>query len=64
VWERSNLWMLHNALWYGAENVTLIALWDGQGEDGPGGTKHMVETADTSGAQTIIIDTKELFGQS
>ncbi|MGZ4859413.1 MAG: tetratricopeptide repeat-containing protein [Candidatus Angelobacter sp.] len=64
VWERSNLWMLHNALWYGAENVTLIALWDGQGEDGPGGTKHMVETADSSGAQTIIIDTKKLFGQS
>lgn len=64
VWERSNLWMLHNALWYGAANMSLIALWDGKGGDGPGGTKHMVDTANTSGSQTIIIDTNQLFGLS
>lgn len=64
VWERSNLWMLHNALWRGGVNTTLIALWDGESGDGPGGTKHMVEAAAGRGAQTVILNTKELFGLS
>jgi hypothetical protein len=64
VWERSNLWMLHNALWRGGTNTTLIALWDGQAGDGPGGTKHMVDAAAGRGAQTVILDTTALFGLS
>jgi hypothetical protein len=64
VWGRSNLWMLHNALWRGGTNTTLIALWDGQAGDSPGGTKHMVDAAAGRGAQTVILDTKELFGLS
>jgi hypothetical protein len=53
--------VLHNALWRGGVNTTLIALWDGEQGDGPGGTKHMIELARARGAQTIVLDTKALF---
>jgi hypothetical protein len=43
VWQRSNLWMLHNALANGSNRVTLIALWNGKAGDGPGGTADMVD---------------------
>ncbi len=62
VWQRSNAWMLYNALVLGGVNTTLIALWDGKGGDGPGGTQHMVEAAGDRGALAIILDTKKLFG--
>jgi hypothetical protein len=60
VWERSNRWMLNNALVYGASKVTLIALWDLQPGDGPGGTKDMVETAKDRGARPVILDARPL----
>jgi hypothetical protein len=44
VWQRSNSWMLSNALAIGEGDTTLIALWDGKGGDGPGGTEHMVQS--------------------
>ncbi|WP_150451288.1 tetratricopeptide repeat-containing protein [Arenibacter lacus] len=54
-WERNNLWLLNTALSYGDRNLTLLALWDGKGEDGPGGTKHMLEEVKKKGAKTKII---------
>ena len=62
IWQRNNLWMLHNALALGRDKVTLIALWDGKTGDGPGGTEHMVEKAKARGAKVVILDTKTLFG--
>ncbi|HKI01579.1 MAG TPA: hypothetical protein VKK31_06335 [Thermoanaerobaculia bacterium] len=62
IWQRANLWMLHDALAAGGENVTLIALWDTQEGDGPGGTGDLVQRAREAGARTIILDTKKLFG--
>ena len=62
VWQRNNLWMLHNALAHGADKVTLIALWNKQSGDGPGGTGDLVAQARARGAKTIIIDSKEIFG--
>jgi hypothetical protein len=62
VWQRSNAWMLYNALALGENNTTLIALWDGKAGDGPGGTQHMVDVARGRGARTIVLDTNELFG--
>jgi|SRR5579871_5988752 len=62
VWQRSNAWMMHNALAIGGEQTTLIALWDGKGGDGKGGTAHMVETVESRSARTIILSTNELFG--
>lgn len=64
VWQRNNLWMLYNALAAGGISTSLIALWDGQGGDGPGGTEHMVQVAADRGARTTILDTKSLFGLS
>ena len=61
VWERNNRWMLHNALAYGATKVTLIALWNGERGDGPGGTADMVDTARERGARTVILDAKRLL---
>jgi hypothetical protein len=65
IWQRNNLWTLSNALALdkgGGPNVVLIALWDKQEGDGPGGTKDMVEQALNHGARTKILWTKELFG--
>ena len=62
IWQRDNLWMLHNALALGRDRVTVIALWDGESGDGPGGTGDLVSRAKASGAKPIILDTKTLFG--
>lgn len=64
IWQRTNLWMLHNALAAGGDDcVTLIALWDEKPTgDGPGGTSHLVAKAEGRGAKTVIIDTKSAFG--
>ena len=62
IWQRNNLWTLHNALAYGGKNVTLIALWNGKAGDGPGGTKDMVDQARARGAKVIVLDTNGLFG--
>lgn len=60
VWERTNIWMLHNALANGGENMTLLALWDGKNGDGPGGTWHMVNVANKQNASTILLDIKKI----
>jgi tetratricopeptide (TPR) repeat protein len=68
IWQRNNLWMLFNALDEGCDpksddpNVTLIALWDGKGGDGPGGTGDLVKKVEGLGARCEIIKTKKLFG--
>ena len=64
IWQRNNLWLLSEALCRGAKHLTLIALWDGETGDGPGGTEHMVRLARERGARVVHLDTKELFGLS
>jgi hypothetical protein len=44
VWQRVNFWMVEQAVALAPER-TLIALWDGKGGDGPGGTEHLVKAA-------------------
>lgn len=60
VWESANLWMIKKALQDGGNNMTLLALWDGQGGDGDGGTEHMVSIAKEKGATIQIIDINKL----
>jgi hypothetical protein len=62
IWQRNNLWMLNEALVRGAQDVTLIALWNGKGGDGPGGTADMIDIARARGADVRILDTNALFG--
>lgn len=63
VWQRTNLWMLETALEAApdAGRLTLVALWDGQAGDGPGGTAHMIESARARGARTIILPAGDLL---
>ena len=39
--ERCNLWLMYSALACGIDKLRFVALWDGGGGDGPGGTAHM-----------------------
>jgi hypothetical protein len=64
IWQRSNLWMLHNALARAGGEVSLIALWNGERGDGPGGTGDLVERARQRHAEIDVLDTTVLFGTS
>ena len=61
IWQRSNLWMLHNALAISQDHLTLIALWNGATGDGPGGTEDMVARAKDRGARFVHLDTNKLL---
>ncbi|HYI09858.1 MAG TPA: hypothetical protein VEK57_12410 [Thermoanaerobaculia bacterium] len=61
VWQRCNLWMLHNALDHGSKNVTLLALWNGQTGDGPGGTADMVDQIQNRGGEVVRIGLGTVF---
>jgi hypothetical protein len=56
-YERNNRWALYSALIYGIDKVRLIALWDGKGGDGPGGTGHMVQEVRRLGGIAEHLDT-------
>ena len=60
-YERCNLWMLNDAFALGAENVCFICLWDGGGGDGPGGTRHMVESVRARGGDVRWLDVRTLW---
>jgi hypothetical protein len=61
IWQRSNLWMFHNALCISQDHLTLIALWNGATGDGAGGTEDMVERAQDRGATFVHLDAKKLL---
>jgi tetratricopeptide (TPR) repeat protein len=61
IWQRSNLWMLHSALAISNDNLTLIALWNGEVGDGPGGTEDMVQRAQDRGATFILLDARKFL---
>jgi hypothetical protein len=61
IWQRTNLWLLEEAFASAAPNLTLIALWDGQSGDGPGGTKDLVDIARNRGVRTVLLNTTVLF---
>jgi hypothetical protein len=60
IWQRSNLWMLHNALAIFNAQLTLIALRTGRTGDGPGGTQDRVKRARGRGATYIHLDARKL----
>jgi hypothetical protein len=61
VWQRTNLWMVDEALALAPER-TLLALWDGHPGDGPGGTEHLVRSAPGFGIRVApVIPTQSLF---
>lgn len=61
IWERANRWMLHQARTRSGGRLTLLALWNGQEGDGPGGTADLVQQARLLGHRTVVLDTNTLF---
>ena len=61
-YERNNRWMLDATLRFGPEKVDFICLWNGEGGDGPGGTRHMMEEVSQRGGRTHWLDTTKLWG--
>ncbi len=61
IWQRTNLWLLEEALATGAPNISLIALWDGKNADGPGGTKDLIDLAHDHGVNTTVLITSNIF---
>ena len=60
-YERNNLWMLQSATRFGAQKMVFICLWNGEGGDGPGGTRHLMEEARRGGRQVFWLDTRKLW---
>jgi hypothetical protein len=57
--ERTNLWMLEEARRIGGAAVSFICVWNGEGGDGPGGTKHMIDAVRQIGGDVEWIDIRE-----
>ena len=62
AYERNNSWMLDSALRFGADTVYFLCLWNGEGGDGPGGTRHMMDEVRNRGGRTRRLDTTKLWG--
>ena len=61
AYERHNRWMLDSALRFGADKVDFVCLWNGEGGDGPGGTRHMMDAVRNRGGRTRWLDTTKLW---
>jgi tetratricopeptide (TPR) repeat protein len=59
--ERCNLWLLYTALASGLDKVRFIALWNGGGGDGPGGTQHMYSEVKRRTGRVTWLDTRQLW---
>ncbi len=58
---RNNMWMLESAARFGPEKIVFVCLWDGQGGDGPGGTRHLMEEAGHKSERVYWLDTRKLW---
>jgi hypothetical protein len=59
---RNNRWMLGDALRFGADKVNFVSLWNGEGGDGPGGTRHMMEEVRNRGGAHDLARNEEVVG--
>jgi len=60
-YERNNLWMLDSAARFGGKKIAFIALWNGEGGDGPGGTHHFMDEARRKTERIYWLDTRKLW---
>jgi tetratricopeptide (TPR) repeat protein len=60
-YERLNLWQLYTALAHGPDKVHAVLLWNRQGGDGPGGTRHMHDEVSRRTGQVSVLDTRRLW---
>ena len=62
VFQRGNIWNMRDALLRPNADVTLVALWNQNAGEGPGGTADMVKLAKSHGAKVREQNSDELFG--
>jgi hypothetical protein len=60
AFERNNQWMLASAARFGGDKLAFISLWNGQGGDGPGGARHLMEEARRRTSRIYWLDTRKL----
>lgn len=60
-YERCNLWLLYTALACGVAKVRFVCLWNGDEDDGPGGTAHMYNEVQRRTGRVTWIDTRKIF---
>ena len=60
-YERCNLWLLYTALGRGVDKVRFVCLWNGEGDDGPGGTRHMHDEVKRRTGYVTWIDIRGAF---
>ncbi|MFA6971203.1 MAG: TRAFs-binding domain-containing protein [Gallionella sp.] len=60
-YERCNLWLLYTALACGVSKVHFVCLWNGDADDGPGGTAHMYHEVQRRTGRVTWIDTRKIF---
>lgn len=60
IFQRCNLWMLHIALHVSAGELVVVALWNSEEGDGPGGTRDLVHRAQAHGAMVVHLDARKL----
>jgi len=58
--ERCNLWLMYSALACGIDKLRFVALWDGGGGDGRGGTAHMLDEVKRRTGRVTWLDTRTL----
>lgn len=62
VWQRHNFWMMYSAMSTGADDLTLIALYNPEREPGgPGGTAHLLGEATKKGFKPVEKDARALL---
>ena len=60
-YERNNRWMLESAARFGGSKIAFVALWNGEGGDGPGGTQHFMDEARRKTERIYWLDTRKLW---
>jgi hypothetical protein len=64
VWERNNLWTVFVAMSSGADDLSLLALYNCEREPvGPGGTAHLLEEAKKRGVKATELDARLLLAR-
>jgi hypothetical protein len=61
AYERNNQWMLVKAARFGGDKIAFISLWNGQGGDGPGGARHLMDEARRKTTRIYWLDTTKLW---
>jgi len=58
---RCNLWLLNSALAFGVSRTRFICLWNGSGDNGPGGVEHMIKEIQKRTGQVMWLDTRNMW---